>query len=85
MAKTLEFETAQKGETNMKEPMTYNEKIAAYGRWEVIVGNIGYVYEDYNAFWANSCFNTYVGQSKRNEGRAAGESVTLMCDGEIMK
>ena len=69
----------------MPKIMTYDEKIAAYGRWEVIVGNIGRVYEDYNALWARSYFNTYVGQSKRGEGRAAGENVTLMCDGEIMK
>ena len=64
----------------MKEPMTYNEN-----RWEVIVGNIGCVYEDYNTFWAYAYFNTCVGQSKRNEGRVAGENVTLLCNGEIMK
>lgn len=65
--------------------MSYDEKLAAYGKWEVVVGNLGVVYEDYNLFWANSYFNTYVGQSRRGEGRVAGENVTLLCDGEIMK
>lgn len=51
--------------------------------WEVIVGNIGTVYSGTNGFEANTRFQTYVGQSNSEYGRAAGEDVTLMKDGEI--
>ena len=53
--------------------------------YEVIVANIGRVYDGKNAFDATVCYNTYVGKSKRQEGRAADESVTLLKDGEIIK
>jgi hypothetical protein len=55
------------------------------GYYEVIVSNIGKVLEGSNAFKANSAFNTYVGQSKRGYGRAAGESVTMFRNGEPVK
>lgn len=55
------------------------------GFHEVLVTNIGKVFESDNGFAARVAFNSYVGKSKRNEGRAAGESVTLWTDGEIIK
>lgn len=51
--------------------------------WEVIVGNIGTVYSGTNGFEANTTFQTYVGQSNSGYGRAGGEDVTLMKDGEL--
>lgn len=51
----------------------------------VVVGNIGTVYEGTNGFEAKAAYNTYVGKSKREEGRAAGESVTHFIDEEINK
>lgn len=52
-------------------------------KYQVIVGNIGTVYSGSSGFDTRVNYNTYVGKSKRNEGRASGESVTLMKDGEI--
>ena len=51
--------------------------------YEVIVGNIGTVYSGTNE--RDALFNAriYVDQSKSNRGRAAGQSVTIMRDGEI--
>jgi hypothetical protein len=53
--------------------------------YEVICGNIGAVYSGTNGFEANKTFQTYAGQSKSNYGRAAGENVTMLKDGEISK
>jgi hypothetical protein len=51
--------------------------------YSVNVGNIGNM--DYTSKkLALECFNTYVTLSKSGEGRAAGESVYLFCDGEII-
>ena len=55
----------------------------AKSTWEVIVGNIGTVYSGPNGFEANAHFQTYVGQSNSGHGRAAGEDVILMKDGEL--
>jgi len=52
-------------------------------KWEVIVGNIGTVYDDLSEQGARATFKVYKEMSKLNEGRAGGENVTLMCDGEI--
>jgi hypothetical protein len=54
-------------------------------RYEVIVGNIGTVVSTHDLEDARSTFNVYVEQSKSGRGRAAGEPVTLMKDGEMMK
>jgi hypothetical protein len=54
-------------------------------RYEVIVGNLGSVYAGDDEFTAWHTFNVYQLYSQRHEGRAAGESVTLMCDGEPIK
>ena len=53
--------------------------------WEVIVGNIGKVFEGSNGFQARVAYNSYVGMSKRNYGRASGESVSLWKDNEPFK
>ena len=50
--------------------------------FEVLVGNIGRVYHGGLHRDALDVFTTYKKQSKQNIGRAAGESVTLMEDGE---
>ena len=53
--------------------------------FQVIVGNIGTVYDGNNYMKALAKFATYVDHSKSNYGRAAGESVTLIYNGEIKK
>ncbi len=52
-------------------------------KFQVIVGNIGTVYAGNNYMQAMSAYSTYVRQSTKNIGRAAGESVTVMHNGEI--
>jgi hypothetical protein len=54
-------------------------------QYEVIVGNIGTVYQGSNLKQANERYKEYVKQSKRGLGRAGGESVTMMKGGEIHK
>jgi hypothetical protein len=51
-------------------------------KWEVIVGNVGTVYEGSNGFKARQEYSAYVAISKKNTGRAGGESVFLMKNGE---
>ena len=51
--------------------------------WQVIVGNIGTVYDGTNGFAAVQAFNRYVAASKAPHGRAGGEDVTLMQGDEI--
>ena len=51
-------------------------------RYEVIVGNIGTVYDGNDLAEANRKFDTYVEQSKSGRGRAGGEDVTIMTNGE---
>ena len=57
----------------------------AVNDYEVVVGNIGRVYSGKNGFTANNTYQTYVGQSKRGRGRAAGEQVVLFKNGQIVK
>lgn len=51
--------------------------------YQVIVGNIGAVYSGTSLDDATKAYAEYVGQSRLGYGRASGESVTLMADGEI--
>ena len=53
--------------------------------YEVIVGNIGKVYE--GGFYQSALdeFKVYEGRSIAGDGKAAGEPVTLLKDGEIMR
>lgn len=53
--------------------------------FEVIVGNIGTVYSGSNFMKASCKFAEYVKQSKTGYGRAGGEDVTLMHNGEPRK
>jgi hypothetical protein len=53
-------------------------------KFQVVVGSIGTIpFETLKA--ATACFDEYVEQSQSGRGRAAGESVTLMVDGEPTK
>lgn len=52
-------------------------------KYQVIVGNIGTVYDGDDPVAAMNNFETYKHRSDENLGRAAGETVTLMEDGEI--
>ncbi len=50
--------------------------------YQVIVGNIGTVYDDTDLKAAQAVFDEYVEQSRNNYGRASGEDVTMLCDDE---
>lgn len=55
-------------------------------QYEVIVGNVGTVYAGANWKVAGETFREYVKISRDSEyGRAAGESVVFMKDGEIIE
>lgn len=54
-------------------------------RYEVIVGNVGKVYESDHKGQANTRFNVYALKSDREEGRVAGEDVYLFEDGELIR
>ncbi len=49
-------------------------------RYQVIVGNIGEVYDGDSLREARLTFACYLDRSKSNHGRCAGENVTLMSD-----
>jgi hypothetical protein len=51
-------------------------------KYEIIVGNIGFVYETNNPIDARHVYGQYKRQSLSGIGRAGGESVTLTMDGE---
>lgn len=65
--------------------MAATKKAKAIHQYEVVVGNIGTVYSGTYSSDAIMTFIAYSDKSERNEGRAAGESVTLFQDGEIAK
>jgi hypothetical protein len=52
-------------------------------RHAVIVGTIGTVYEGDSATSARRAFGTYVRASQMHTGRAGGEDVTWLCEGDI--
>ena len=52
--------------------------------YEVIVGNIGKVCHTDDELTARVAYSEYAEMSDNNVGRAAGESVILMKDGEIV-
>lgn len=54
-------------------------------KYEITVGNIGTVYVGFNKITALDTFQEYVSRSKTNVGRAGGESVTMLKNGEIAK
>ena len=51
--------------------------------YEVIVGNIGSVYNGRNRSEATEVFSYYCGLSRQKRGRAAGETVTLIKNHEV--
>ena len=51
--------------------------------WEVIVGNIGTVLNTENGFEAKQTYSAYKKQSESDHGRASGESVVLLKNGDI--
>ena len=55
---------------------------AATDQWQVIVGNIGTVFDGTREITARVEYKNYVTLSKSGNGRAGGESVTLMKNGE---
>ena len=57
---------------------------AARDRYDVIVSNIGTVYEGGSQTEARDTYREYVALSKGGRGRAGGESVTLMKNDEIL-
>jgi hypothetical protein len=57
----------------------------ASSNYQVIVGNIGTVYNGHSGKRAVSTFLHYVLESERKIGRAAGEPVTLMRDSEPIR
>lgn len=50
---------------------------------EIIVGNIGIIYSGDDEKTASLTYDEYVGISQRNVGRAGGEPVAWMRDGEL--
>lgn len=52
---------------------------------EIVVGNIGSVYAGTSRVKATHAFHTYVDHSKTGYGRAAGENVVWLIDGEIAR
>lgn len=52
---------------------------------EVVVGNVGTVYSGDDESAARLCYKEYVEASRVFYGRAAGEMVALLADGEIME
>jgi len=53
-------------------------------RYQVIVGNIGTVYDAGDREWAQSNYDDYVALSKSRQGRAADESVVMLENGEVV-
>jgi hypothetical protein len=54
-------------------------------QYQLIVGNVGTVYEGTNGFNAIKDYNQYVKLSKESTGRVSGESVTLIRNDEIYR
>lgn len=53
--------------------------------WEIIVGNVGSVLTTRNARDGLSTYQDYVCLSKCDAGRASGEAVVLLKDGEPVR
>lgn len=54
-------------------------------RWQVIVTNIGIVYDGPSKRDAMAAWNSYKSDSHRKIGRAANEQVVVMCDDHIFR
>ena len=51
--------------------------------FQVVVGNVGQVFDGSNYMQARTTYAKYIEQSKAGYGRVAGEPVTLFHKGEI--
>ena len=76
------------------DPLTFTDRAEVEARYanpkrpwsyEVIVGNIGTIYDGHDETEARRIYAVYLAQSQANYGRAAGESVTLMQNGEPLQ
>ena len=56
----------------------------ASARYTIIVGNIGKVYDNTSAREAINAYTEYRIQSDKGYGRAAGETVSLLRNGELV-
>jgi hypothetical protein len=74
------FDTKEEAQAYLDE--TYPEDEDEY---EVICGNIGSVYGGNSRSEADKVFSEYVFASESTFGRASGEDVTIMQNGEIIK
>jgi hypothetical protein len=80
----VRIRTAAKLRGVWKPPLPKTEHVPAKQHtYEVIVGNIGSVYVGPNYDEAQRRHDGYVVQSQGGYGRAAGETVIIMRDGEI--
>ena len=61
------------------------DKGMGMSKYEVVVGNVGTVYSGLDLARANSAFRVYMVDSQEGCGRAAYETVTLICDGEVVR
>lgn len=52
---------------------------------QIIVGNIGTVYDGSSRDEARTTFDLYASLARNNRGRAAGEPVTWMIDDSLFK
>ena len=69
-------------DNNIEDKFMKKKTNAMTEAYEVIVGNIGTVYSGDDMAEAKSTYESYVADSKADYGRAGGEDVTLMVDGE---
>lgn len=53
--------------------------------YDVVVGNIGTVCQGAGREEALAAYDRYVGLSLMDHGYASGESVTLLCDGDVVQ
>ena len=53
-------------------------------RYEVVVGNVGTVVETEDSTAAQMVFDEYVQMSENGHGRASGESVVMLEDGDLV-
>lgn len=61
------------------------ERTGTKHRWQVVVGNVGTVYDGDHRPTAMSTYIAYRAASRTNKGRAAGEQVTLMRDDDVYR
>lgn len=81
----FEIYTSLIADGNEEVAVTPFEQPAKRDRYEVVVGNLGYVHTGNNQKAALRCYREYVTISKAGVGKVGNEQVTLFRDGEILK